>query len=82
MDEEHSKKLINSLISNYISRNSPKPSVDISLCKTCNKMTDKWFCAWPKSREIIWKCKECSEKEGKERMKDLEKRLEKMCLEH
>ena len=85
MNEENKEKLIKTLLSNYISKNSPKPSVDVSLCKTCNKMTDKWFCAWPKSREIIWRCKECHEEEIKKReedMKELKQTLERMCSEH
>ena len=79
MDEEHIKKLADTMIRGYLQNAAPKPSVDISLCCECNKMTDYWYSQWPKGTKIIWICKECRDKKTKENRANLETILEKMC---
>lgn len=74
MDQRVSKIIAEGLL-------TPKPSVDISLCQECNKMTDNWYSDWPKDKKIIWMCKKCRDEKTKKIRQDLETILEKMCDE-
>lgn len=57
-----------------------KPTVDVSLCEMCNKMTDRWYSKWP-NWNIVWLCEKCMEKTVKQNRTHLETILEKMCEE-
>jgi len=81
MDEEHIRKLADSMVRGFLQNAAPKPTVDISLCQDCNKMTDYWYSEWPKTTKITWICKECREKKAKQNRAELETILEKMCNE-
>ncbi len=77
MSEETMKKFVHTITDEYHSQN--KPTVDVSLCSVCNKMTANW---WLKSHQIVWMCEECQTEESKRTHDNLEHKLERMCDEH
>lgn len=81
MDEEHVRKLATSMMRGYLDKSAPKPTVDVSLCENCGKMTDSWITQWPKKSKITWICKECKNKLVEKNKANLENILEKMCDE-
>jgi len=75
------EKQVQDIIGDLLHRAGPKPEVDISMCEKCGKMTDNWISHWPKSRLIVWRCKECARTQAMKEREDLENILEKMCDE-
>lgn len=43
----------------------PYPNVEISTCKSCNRLTENWITKWPESKIILWLCKDCEQHESK-----------------
>lgn len=76
MDEKHVRKVAKNMIQSYMEKSNQKPSVDISLCRKCDKMTDNWYV---QSSVIIWMCKDCRDKISEQNRVNLETILEKMC---
>lgn len=60
---------------------TPRPTVDVSLCEKCGKMTDNWFSGWAKEQKITWMCKKCRDKLSEQSRIVLENILEEMCDE-